>query len=293
MRYHSNFHSECGGDAADNPRLKDALEYTALGLPVIPLHEVDGQGACSCRKADCTQQGKHPRTANGSKDGTIDEKVIRRWWKCWPGANVGICTGQHAAPMLSVFVVGPDGQAGINALTELEREHSPVPQTPKAKTGSGGAHHYLLLPPGVEVPNRRNHRGVPIDVRGEGGLVVAPPSRNAKGDYVWEVSLDDCAIAESPPWIVDWCCNNGKLTTETVSPSQRLKVRPSGGTSIEDRAIAYLDKMPPAISGSGGHDQTMYAARVVVYAPATTVAAPPPAAGQCVPVSTNAQPSSR
>jgi hypothetical protein len=253
---------------ADNPRLTEALKYAAMGLPVIPLHEVDGNGVCSCKDGKtCGHQGKHPRTGNGSKDGTTDHAKIREWWDSWPNANVGVCTGWHDPPMVSVFMVGPDGQAGIDALAELERQHSPLPRSPRSKSGSGGRHLLFRNPPHKNIKNHRNHQDLPIDVRGKGGLFVAPPSRNKNGEYRWEISVDECEIPDAPEWLLAWCDlpTKRKRKAEKAPKKSALTMRPSRGASIEDRAIAYLAKMPEAISRQGGHDRTFDAARVVVY----------------------------
>jgi hypothetical protein len=238
--------------------LREALAAAAQGRLVIPLHNVVND-KCSCGDVKCKSQGKHPRTANGSKDGTTDPKVIRSWWKTWPNANIGFCTGADAG----CFMVGPDGPAGIEALAKMEAQHGSLPRTPTVRSGSDGQHRYFRWPQGVEIHNHRNHRKVPIDVRGESGLAVAPPSRNAKGAYVWEIRPDECEIAEAPAWLVEWCMDESASTPPPPKTSiSKMKIR---GASIEDRAIAYLAKMSPAISGSGGHDQTFEAARVVVY----------------------------
>jgi hypothetical protein len=232
----------------------------SFGWDVLPLHEVTEGGACSCGKAECKSPGKHPRTRNGLKDGTFDAQTLRRWWGRWPLANIGVCTG--GGESTGFFVVGPDGPAGIQALAELERQTGTLPRTPAARTGSGGAHLYFRWPADGGISNRRNHRGLPIDVRGEGGYVVAPPSRNANGPYTWETSPWDADLAEAPAWLVEWCRSNGRPKD---TPTNGAHQPHPGGPSIADRASAYLAKMPPAISGQGGHDATMAAARAVVW----------------------------
>jgi hypothetical protein len=257
-------------DSADSP-LSAALAYAARGWHVIPLHHVEG-AACSCRKgAECGSIAKHPRTKNGSKDATSDAAQIRRWWKGWPAAGVGICTGQAEG----LFMVGPDGPAGLQALAELEKRGSQLPRTPTARSGSGGKHFYFRWPAGPAIMNDRNHLGLPIDIRGEGGYAVAPPSSNAKGAYAWEVSPSDAEAAEAPAWLLEWCraekperassSSNGTAGGNAAAvPASIFHQRATGRPSIADRAIAYLAEVPPAIADQGGHDQTLWAARVVV-----------------------------
>jgi hypothetical protein len=212
-------------------------------------------GKCSCGK-DCGKSaGKHPRTEHGLQDGTTDPATIRRWWSRWPSANIGVCTG----PESGIWMLGPDGEQGIAELSEMARRYSGLPRTPSARSGSGGRHSYFRWPDDGNIKNRKNHRGVPIDVRGEGGYFVAAPSANGVGPYRWEIPPDKCELAEAPKWLLAWVRADGK--EKAASPSKQTV----SGSSIVDRAAKYLEKMPPAISGQGGHDRTMEAARVVVY----------------------------
>jgi len=233
-----------------------ALNLACLGWHIMPLHHVDGE-RCSCGKADCKQHGKHPRTTKGLKDATANADAIRSWWRRWPVANVGVRTG----PESGVWMVGPDGEAGIEALAELVRKYSGLPRTPTARSGSGGRHYYFKWPAEGGIVNRRNHHGLPIDVRGRDGLVVAPPSRNKNGSYRWEIHPSKCEPADAPGWLIAWAKQNG----EKAAASRTVTVTAGGGSSIVDRAIAYLARIPPAVSGQGGHNQTMDAARVIVW----------------------------
>jgi hypothetical protein len=235
--------------------LTAALDLAGRGWRVIPLHDV-AAGPCSCGKADCGSPGKHPRTANGSKDGTTDAATIRCWWKRSPTANVAICTGKGSG----VWMLGPDGEQGIEDLAELVRKYGGLPRTPTARSGSGGRHYFFRWPSEGMIGNQKKHRGTEIDFRGEGGYAVAAPSRNDKGGYVWEIPPDKCEPAEAPGWLVAWCRAKGE-----PKKGSAFTMRASSAPSIVDRAIAYLAKMPPAHSGQGGHDQTMEAARVVAW----------------------------
>jgi hypothetical protein len=249
--------SRDNGLSAANSALEAALSLAARDWPVFPLHHVKS-GDCTCGNPGCLSRGKHPRTKNGLKDGTIDDATIHEWWRQWPKANVGVCTGAKAG----LFVVGPDGPEGLAALADLERIHGALPRTPTAKTGSDGEHFYFRWPHGGTIVNRRNHLGLPIDVRGEGGYVVAPPSRNANGPYEWKVAPSECNVAEAPPWLLEWCRQG------PPSPAQPFLPQPApstNGSSLIDRAVAYLAKVPPAIAGQHGHGQTLEAARVVVW----------------------------
>jgi hypothetical protein len=276
-------------ESQENQLLQAALRYARCGWRVLPLQTVLN-GACSCGKAGCDRPGKHPRTRHGSKDATTDEATIRGWWAAWPSANVGIATGLDSG----LFMVGPDGHEGVAALAELERQHGPLPVTAKACSGSGtGKHYYYAWPADGNVKNRENHRGLPIDVRGAGGFVVAPPSAHKSGErYSWELPPWEVPVAEAPAWLLDWVRqdkdsrnrkkgNEGTKETNQLGPAAGIDsfvrpevatenkvvfaVQPDGGADVPARALAYLAKCPSAISGQGGHSQTFEVARAVVY----------------------------
>ena len=73
--------------------LEHALRYAAAGLPIFPVHCIRPDGLCSCGNRQCTDVGKHPRVGGGFYAATTDEKQIRKWWRKWPDANIGMRTG--------------------------------------------------------------------------------------------------------------------------------------------------------------------------------------------------------
>jgi hypothetical protein len=246
------------GPGPGNDRLAAALSYARRGWRVIPLHWVTADGRCSCGDPECGSAGKHPLTNHGLRDGTTDEATIRAWWERWPQANVGVCTG----PVSSIFMVGPDGQAGIAALAKLEQQNGPLPAAPCERSGSGGRHLVFAWPAEGTVPNRKNHLGLPIDVRGAGGYFVAAPSANGNGPYTWEVPLDEAEPQPAPEWLLAWVRDDGR--TRQAPPggaTGRGRHRPD----VLERAVAYMEKCPPAVSGQGGHNQTMGVARAIVF----------------------------
>jgi hypothetical protein len=153
--------------------LEVALRYAEHGWPVVPLH-TPSVSACSCRTDTCSSPGKHPRLTRGLHDASADGDQIRAWWRRWPDANVGVVTGA-ASGLVVLDIDLPDGPASLARLTE---EHGPLPATCEQRTGSGGRQ-LLFAHPGHPVSNRtRVEPG--IDVRGDGGYIVVPPSLHAE-----------------------------------------------------------------------------------------------------------------
>jgi hypothetical protein len=239
----------------------EALALAACGWSVLPLHDVTS-GACSCGDTTC-KPGKHPRTWHGTKDASRDPGVIRAWWAQWPSANLGIATG----PGRGVWMFGPDGRAGIELVAKLEAEHGPLPRTPSARSGGGGRHYYFLCPEGLDIRNMREPQGQPLDVRGKGGLAVAPPSHAHIGGprYEWEISPEDAPLVEAPPWLLEWLASLKPHRAPAAQGSNGKTHRPQGQAEVIERARKYLAKCEPAISGQGGHPKTFAVARAVVW----------------------------
>ena len=154
-----------------------ALNYVALGLPVFP-----------------TKPDKRPYTLHGFKDASTDPAQIRAWWKVWPDAGIGIPTGKASGWLVLDIDIDKGGDANLSSFVE---QHGDLPPTGHAKTPRNGDHFYFKNPADVEIRNSESKIGKGIDIRGEGGYVVAPgcdPSRR------WTNSLD---AAEPPAWLVE------------------------------------------------------------------------------------------
>ncbi len=182
---------------------KAALAYAERGWLVVPLHNPK-QGMCSCHKKNCSSPGKHPRTEHGLNDGSKDPKQIARWWDKWPDANLGILTGQESG-LVVLDVDGVDGKTSLQALTAA---HGGLPKTLCVKTGRRGtdgkrkgAHYYFRAPVGVPIRNSAGILGKGLDIRADGGYVVAPPSLHPSG-LLYEWLAPEEPLADVPPWML-------------------------------------------------------------------------------------------
>jgi len=144
---------------------------------------------------------KHPLIAwqvYQQRHATADD--VRAWFARWPNANVGVVTGVVSG--LVVMDVDPR-HGGNDSLAELEREHGPPPSTVEAISGGGGRHLYFAHP-GGHVHNRAA-LAAGIDLRGDGGLIVAPPSIHPSGRaYQWRAghAPHEIALAPLPGWLL-------------------------------------------------------------------------------------------
>jgi len=190
-----------GGATVNASTLKEAaLWYAEDGWPVVPLHSIQ-DGACTCKRSGCSSPGKHPRTRHGLRDATTNPAAIAGWWRRWPTANIGVVTG--AVSGMIVLDIDPR-HGGDESLAELIRQHGELPERVEAQTGGGGRH-LIFAHPGDEVPNRANIRPG-IDVRGDGGYIVAPPSVHISGRaYSWRPghAPDELKPAPMPTWLRD------------------------------------------------------------------------------------------
>ncbi len=186
---------------ADGPLLKHALAYARLGWRVFPLHSPTPgyDHPCSCGKKDCSNVGKHPRTEHGLNDASDGASIIRDWWRQWPMANVGLATG--ASGIVALDVDGDKG--GRETLADLIAKYGEIPNTPRSLTGDG--FHILFARPNLSIRNSTEKLGMGLDIRGDGGYIVAPPSMHALGiQYRWVADHDPgTPLASMPRWMID------------------------------------------------------------------------------------------
>lgn len=184
-------------------------QYANSGMAVFPLHAMK-DGHCTCWR-DCGRDAaKHPllglahgrndplrstcrgecgRLGHGLHDATTDLGQIAEWLAAYPGCNWGV------RPPVGVIVVDVDPRNnGDASLAKLELQHGPLPPTLTAKTGGGGWHYWL----GYNGPTR-GKLAEGVDIKGNSGYVVAPPSNHASGGvYEW---LDMRPAAHAPGWV--------------------------------------------------------------------------------------------
>lgn len=160
--------------------LAAALDYAARGIPVFPV-----------------RQNKAPYTPRGFKDATCDEAAIREWWRKWPDAGIGIPTGVASGWL--VLDIDPR-HGGDAALCSLIEQYGDMPETMEVETGGGGYHIIFEYPELAALGNSRGRLPEGIDVRGEGGYVVAPPSVLASGKPYR--LRNDATPAPVPDWLI-------------------------------------------------------------------------------------------
>ena len=177
------------------------------------------------------------------------------WYTRWPDAGVGIVTGAISG-LLVVDVDAGDAEKFAAAKAKLETLIPDNLVTPMARTGRGGLHYYFKRPADGR-GNRARIDGFAIDVRCDGGYVVAPPSVG----YAWIVDPDHTEIAEVPEALLRF------VTVRTAKEAGNVDPRPAAPVldMVVERARRYVATMPGAISGQGGHNATLRAASALTW----------------------------
>jgi hypothetical protein len=211
-----------------------ARAYCALGWSVVPAAATGKRALVRWRQWQ-TQ--------------AADLELVDRWWRRWPAANVAVITGR----LSGVVVVDLDVRHGADrALAELESEHGDLPWLAVVETPSGGWHVYLQHPR-FAIPNSASKVGTGVDVRGDRGLALLPPSRRGLGGYRWAVGGPETVPAMPNGW------------RKLLRPS-RARVRASHGNHRGEfepggqRDMARLAGLLRAVKQSGAHqhNSTLY-----------------------------------
>ena len=158
--------------------LQAALGYAKKGFYVFP----------------CRPGKKEPITKNGLLDATTNVAQINKWWRSMPYANIGLSCGPSGLVVLDI-----DPRSGGDASFEgLRAELGERAFDTKTQTTPSGGTHYLFRAPAEPVANSASLIAPGIDVRGMGGYILVPPSRNGTTGYEWELSSRDTPLADFP-----------------------------------------------------------------------------------------------
>jgi putative DNA primase/helicase len=134
-----------------------ALRYAEAGISVFP----------------CSTDGKKRPLVRWRNDSTTDALTIAGWWGACPGSLVGIDLHKCGLVVLDADRHSKDAD-GVVALSALLRSHhTDLGQVPITRTPSNGFHLYFRQPD-TPLGNRSGDLPGGIDVRGSGGLTIAP-----------------------------------------------------------------------------------------------------------------------
>jgi hypothetical protein len=218
---------------ASEPTLAGAaVRFANLGIPVFP----------------CVPGGKQPLTPNGFHDATSSARVVHQWWQRTPDANIGLPTGARTG----ILVVDIDVHAGGSGFAAFERARSEGLATHwgwLVRTPSSGVHAYYPSVPGQEqrswqVPSAH------VDFRGDGGYVIAPPSRIEVDGAIR--SYDVVAVGTQPAKPVDAVTLRQFLEPPRPKPAGQPSGLPPTGCRPE--ALARVVALTP----EGGRNRALF-----------------------------------
>jgi predicted P-loop ATPase len=214
-----------GWPAVDAPMVEFALFYARLGWHVFPCGRKAPLTPC-----DKDANGKKIRGTGGFYKASTDEAQIRAWWIEHPYAMIGVRAGEASG----VFAIDPDGEVGLANWAAIVAKHGDVPRTHQHRTPGGG--HHLVFKWHADRPIKGSSgqmKGQKIDVKGQGGYFIAPPSAGKNGKRYEIADLADFfEFAEAPEWLYELII---KKPTETPT-----KTATAGEPSTTDRALAMV-----------------------------------------------------
>lgn len=195
-----------------------ALNLAAHGFYVFP-----------CRSEPGARGDKAPLGVSWREASSNNPAIIENWWRRYPHALIAIDCGKS-----SLVVIDADRHGvidGVARLKELMGSDLTVFGCPIVKTARDGLHLYFAQPETEKFGNRRGALPAGIDVRGEGGYVIAPGSRRITGES-WELvggSLDLCALKDTShlpqlPEFVGNLIRKSKAITTALAEVQEIRL---------------------------------------------------------------------
>lgn len=213
-----------------------AADLVSLGLRVFPL----------------VPSRKLPLIKAWQNVATDDAEEIAAWAEQWPTANIGIATGTKSG-VIVIDIDRKDGKDGLVALDGLAKQGEVLPPSPIAITPTGGQHRYFRAVAGIrnamEVARDGRGLGRGIDVRADGGFVVAPPSvlidcaAHGAGQYCWRVPPMTSEFPRLPEWAVK------RLSPQPTPPRQPVPIpSPIEAEGYRRQALSDLHELTAMMS---------------------------------------------
>ncbi len=198
-----------------------AMFYTSRNIKVFPVKK----------------QGKSPLCVGGFKSATVDTAILQEWNKKFIDCNIGIPTGQ----LNNIFVVDVDGEQGFESLNRLELIYGKL-DAPTVITGKG-KHLYFKMPENIDIKSSVSKIANHIDIRANGGYVVAPPSIHENGhQYTWENFDINQDFPQAPGWLISLIANAEKQPLHFSDVLEEISNAPQGqrNDTLYKRSISLI-----------------------------------------------------
>jgi putative DNA primase/helicase len=209
-------------------RLEKIQLYMDCGFIVLPTHYpvfTENSVECSCkRKRNCQQVGKHPVHRYNYFDSIIYEKkkdFYLKQFKDNPNLNVGFKVMGFSVLDVDFRHDGDKTLAGLLQESETDFNHAI-----SVKTGGGGVHIYAS---NTDLKNTAGVLGSGIDIRSEGGFIVAPGSRHkSRTVYEWQEIGEPALMPE------DWFYSNSEENEQSSEKKPSIKKDGVAGRQLKD-----------------------------------------------------------
>lgn len=218
--------------------LDAALRYAEIGWPVFP---------CGPDKKPLIRKDDG---GSGFHDATTDVAQIAAWWSKWPKAQVGIATGAAGLCVIDLDKKPSEQKDGVESFSRLRDENGPYGCGLVASTPRGGRHYVYLMPDPPVSCAADIIKGSGIDVRAEGGYVVAPcgiEGREWIGGDPFDVGVDGSSnLCPMPSWVLDLVRGGRRSAAGEaagIDTDGALPLRPEQAAAIR-RALSYVDNDP-------------------------------------------------
>jgi hypothetical protein len=203
---------------------------------VFPVHGVTGDLKCTCGNPDCKSAGKHPFTKHGVDDAASDIAQVAAMFHYRSDLNLAIRTGEVS----DLFVLDVDGgKDGFKSLESLMITYGEFPKTVIVETGSG-VHIYFSYPQGMNITNRAGFMPG-LDIRGNGGYVVAPPSHHASGKYYKATAASSGSTTQAPDFLITMITARKAKTIKPLQKDMRGRGKSDFSKEEVQRMLDVLD----------------------------------------------------
>jgi hypothetical protein len=219
-----------------SPMLRAAVDYALRDISVFPC------------------EGKIPLTPQGFKNATLDAKQIADWWTEHPDAQIGIPTGR-VNNLVVLDIDGPEGMLWV--------EDKLLPQTREVETSPGRRQFWFRLLDGKTAKCSAGVRAPQVDVRGEGGYVIAPPSTHHESGKPYRFLNPQIKPAEAPEWLLEPprrpANSNGAHGAERI-PFSSASSNGAGTKIPEGQRDNYLTSKAGTLFNAGLHGEALFRA---------------------------------
>jgi Bifunctional DNA primase/polymerase, N-terminal/AAA domain/Primase C terminal 2 (PriCT-2) len=198
----------------------------------------------------CNPLDKRPLVKGGFYSATKDPAIIQKWWETWPNAMIAVPMGKVSGVFcLDLDRKKIDGKEinGIATWHQLLEQHGDISTTRMHETPNAGRHLVFQYVEGISsIP--LNKLGPGLEIKGDGGYIVVPPSRMHDGrPYIG----NDAPVTPAPAWLLNMIFTYLNLNVE--DPEFDNEIKQDSGKGIVDEFMDFPPTDPEEIKEALRH----------------------------------------